>query len=154
MSPAIPVVEIAPPVTARPCSAVAPFELGPGEPALRAHRAARGIDVGALHLGEVDHHGAVGDRAPGHVVATAADADVEPGRAREAHAGSGVLRAAAAHDDRGRPIDKAVVDPAGRVVAVVRRPQDAPGEAAGEVVEECGVGHATVHHPRCLPRRY
>ena len=114
-------------------------QLGPGEPGLRAHRAARGIHVGALHLGEVDHHGAVGDGAPGHVVATAAHADVEPGRAREAHARGGVLCAEAAHDDRGRAIDEAVVDAAGRVIAIVRRPQEAPREAAGEVVEECRV---------------
>ena len=114
-------------------------ELGPGEPGLRAHRPPGGIDVDALHLGEVDHHGAVDDGAAGHVVATAADADLEPGRAREAHARGGVLCAAAAHDHCRRAIDKAVVDATGRVIAIVRRPQEAPREAAGQVVEESRV---------------
>ena len=114
-------------------------ELRPRETALGPHCAGLRVDLGALHLGEVDHHRVVGDRAAGHVVAAAADADVEPGGACEAHAGSHVGRASAADDHGRRPVDEAVVDPARRVVAVVRGAQDTPGDAAGEVVEECGV---------------
>ena len=125
-------------------------ELRPGEAALCPHRAGVRVDLGALHLGEVDHHRVVGDRAAGHVVASAADGDVEPGRPCEAHAG-GHVGCAAAPDDHGRrPVDEAVVHPARRVVAVVSGTQDTPGDAAGEVVEECGVRrHGHGYLPVC-----
>ena len=77
-------------------------QLRPVEPALGPHRARLRVDLGALHLGEVDHHGVVGDRAAGDVVAAAADADVEAGGSREAHAGGRVGCASAAHDHGGR----------------------------------------------------
>ena len=114
--PAIPVVEIAPPVTARPCSAVASLSSAQLSRPPRAPCGLR-IDVDALHLGEVDHHRAVGDGAPGDVVAAAAHADVEPGRAREAHAAPRrPLRSGSARSPR-EAIDEAVVDAAGGIVA-------------------------------------
>ena len=81
----MPVVEIAPPVTARPCSAVAAFssrQVSP--PSARTVRASGSTSI-ALHLGQVDHHRVVDDGAARDVVAAAADADLEPVRAREAH---------------------------------------------------------------------
>jgi hypothetical protein len=104
-------------------------------------RLARPRDV-LVHLGEVDHHRIVDDRAAGHVVASAADADVEPRGPCKAHADGHVGCAAAADDHGRRSIDETVVDPARRVVALVPGAQDTPGEAAGEVVEQSGIkGH-------------
>ena len=122
----MPVVEIAPPVTARPCSAAAPLSSAQVRPPSARTVRALGVDLDALHLGEVDHHGSVHDRAAGHVVAPAADADIEPCGAREAHAGCGVGRAPAADDHRRVAIDEAVVDATGRIEPVVRRCQHAP----------------------------
>ena len=73
VSPAIPVVEIAPPVTASPCSRVASLSSPHSDAALGPHGARVGIDLDPLHLGEVDHHRVVGDRAAGDVVAAAPD---------------------------------------------------------------------------------
>ena len=112
-------------------------ELAPDDAALRPDGARVSVDLDALHLGEVDHHRVVGDRAAGHVVAAAADREVEPCGSREAHAGGDVGRALAA-DDHGRcPVDESVVDPARSVVAVVLRAQHTPGDPAGKVLEKC-----------------
>src|SRR5437667_54859 len=74
--------------------------------------------------------------------APSADADVEPCGPCEAHAGGHVGCVLAADDYGWRPVDEAVVNPACCVVAVVHGAQDTPGDAAGELVEECGVrGH-------------
>jgi len=125
-------------------------QLRPGQTALGPHRSSLRVDRRPFHLREVDHHGVVDDRAAGHVVASAADADVEPGGSREADAGRRVGGAPAADDHRGRPVDEPVVDPARRVVAVVRRAKHAPGDAASEVVEERRVrGHGHGYLPSC-----
>ena len=124
----MPVVEIAPPVTASPCSAVAPLSSAQVRPPSARTVRASGSTSRALHLGEIDHHRVVDDRAAGHVVATAADADVEPGGPGEAHAGGCVGCAPAADDHRRAPVDQPVVDAARVVVAVVPGPQDASGD--------------------------
>ena len=98
----MPVLEIAPPVTASPCAPVASLSSLQSHAAARGGGAALGVDRDRLHLGEVDHHAAVGDRAPGHVVAAAADGDLEPGVARERERRDDVVGAAARTISAGR----------------------------------------------------
>ena len=61
-------------------------QLAPEHAALGPHGRLLGVDLDALHLGEVDHHAAVRDRAAGDVVAAAADRHLETGRAPRARA--------------------------------------------------------------------
>ena len=79
-----------------------------------------GIDRDRLHLGEVDHHAAVGHGAAGDVVAAAADRDLESCPARERERRDDVVRRPAADDHRGPAVDEAVVHGTCRLVA--RRP--------------------------------
>src|SRR5262249_58588352 len=59
---------------------LAPRHAGPG-----SHRAAPGIDVDALHEGEVEHQAAVADGLPRHAVTAAADGKLQVACARESH---------------------------------------------------------------------
>src|SRR5262245_35156156 len=81
VSPAMPVVETTPPVTARLKLRFA-VELTPSGPALRPHRSADSIDVKAFHGRQVNHYPAIDGRASCHVVAAATNRDqkAEPGR--------------------------------------------------------------------------
>ncbi len=110
-------------------------ELAPQDAALGPHGPGVGVDLDPLHLGQVDHHRVIGDRAAGDVVAAAPDADVEPFRTGEAQGRRGVGRGPAAHDD-GRPaVDQPVVDPSGLVVAAVVRLDDLAADAGPELIE-------------------
>ena len=124
----MPVVEIAPPVTASPCSAAASFSSRPEHASLGGGGPLVGIDLDPLHLGEVDHHPAVRHGAAGDVVAAAADRDLEPFAARERERRHDVARLPAADDHRRPAVDEAVVDAAGRVVAGVLRAEHRPGD--------------------------
>ena len=126
----MPVLEIAPPVTASPCTAVSRLSSLQSTPPCAppcAPRRRRGSPASE----QVDHQAAVGDRAAGDVVAAAADGDLEARLPCEAHRGGDVGRAAAAGDDRRPAIDQTVLDPAGGVVAVVAGREDPPGDAPG-----------------------
>ena len=137
----MPVLEIAPPVTASPCAPVAAFSSFQVTPPPAVTRPAVGIDRDRLHLGQVDHHAAVGDGAAGDVVPAAADRDVEPGVARQRERGDDVVRGAAADDQRRAPVDQPVVDRARLVVARVLRPEDAVAEVADAAfVKGCAHG--------------
>ena len=135
VSPAIPVVETAPPVTARPCSAGRGIELRPRHASLGAYRSGLRIDLDRLHLGEVDHHGVVRDREPADVVTAAPDGDLVPATTGEAHRRGHVGRGPAAHDQRRSAIDQPVVDSPGVVVARIAGLQQPPAERSGECVE-------------------
>ena len=124
VSPAIPVVETTPPVTARPCSCVSRLSSRPGDAALRAHRSALGIDVNALHRRQVDHHPAIDGRASRHVVAAAANRDLEAELARELDGIDDVGHAAASGDQCRALVHQSVVDLSRFLVAGVRRLQE------------------------------
>jgi len=72
--PAMPVVEISPPVVASPNACVS-LELAPREAGLGTRHPLRGIDADALHAGQVDDDPVVADRLARDVVAPAADGD-------------------------------------------------------------------------------
>ena len=96
-------------------------ELRPEHAALGRRRSLLGIDRDRLQLGEIDHHAAVGDGAPGDVVAAAADRHLEPGRSGVGERRDDV-RSRVAADDEGRPaVDQPVVHSPGGVVSVVVR---------------------------------
>ena len=99
-------------------------ELGPGHAALRRAPCALGIDRDPLHLGEVDHHPAVGDGAAGDVVAAAADRHLEPRGARERKRAATTSGASGSGRSAPAAVDEAVVDGARLVVARVLRGED------------------------------
>ena len=121
VSPAIPVVEMAPPVTAKPCSPAAALSSAHvTPPSARAVRAF-GVDLDVPHLGQVDHHGVVRDGEPADVVPAAPDGDLVPATTGEAHRRGHVGRGPAAHDQRRSAIDQPVVDSPGVVIAFIAR---------------------------------
>ena len=109
-------------------------ELGPRHAPLGACRSGLGVDPDPLHLGQVDHHGVVRDREPGHVVTAAPDGDLVPATTGEAHRRGHVGRRPAAHDQRRSAIDQPVVDSPGVVVARIAGLQQPPGEGRGQRV--------------------
>ena len=138
-APRCPVVEIAPPVTARPCAAVASLssaQLSP--PSARTVRAAGSTSMPFISARSIITPPSATAR-PATLWPPPRTRDVEPGGAREAHARSDVGSAPAADDDGGRAVDKAVVDTARSVVGVIPGAQDAAGDLAGQIIEQCGV---------------
>jgi hypothetical protein len=114
-------------------------QLTPDHTALRGGGRLFGIDRDPLHLGEVDHQAAVRHSAAGDVVATAADRDLEPGSTRERERRDDVVGRPAAGDQAWPAVDEAVVEGTRRVIAVVVRSEDGPGDLFGEVGCERGV---------------
>jgi hypothetical protein len=94
----------------------------------------------ALHRRQVDHQPALGRRAPGHVVAAAADGGFEPVVARQLHGIDDVGHAAAARDQRRALVDEAVVHPAGVLVAGIGRPEELSREDLRQVRGGLGQG--------------
>ena len=113
-----------------PVLGVCGVQLRPRQPAFGPDRPGFGVDVGVLHLCEVDHHGAVRDASASDVVASSADGDVETAVSCEADSRRSVSSAAAADDDGRLALDERVVDLAGLVVSVVARSQHAAGDPA------------------------
>ena len=134
VSPAITVVEIAPPVTARPCLPVASFsslQLRP--PSARTVRASASTSVPFISEGRSSPHRRQRPARPGDSWPPPRTRTVEAGSPREAHAGSDVGCASAADDHGRRPVDEAVEDLAMRCN---RRPQGSraePGNTAGDI---------------------
>ena len=127
-SPARPVVDTRPPVTARPCSCVAasnwPHVAPPSAMATRCSVSTvtfcmprRSTQMPASHMAE-----------PVTEVATAVDRERQVLLACEVHRGHDVLRARAARDQRGPAVDHAVEDLAGFVVLGVIRMDEPPTE--------------------------
>ena len=115
-------------------------ELAPGDAALRPHRSALGIDVDALHRRQVDHHPAIDGRAPRHVVAAAANRNLEAEPAGEID-GIHHVGHAAASGDQCRPfVDQSVVDLPRVLVAHVRRLQELSSEGCGKLGGSAGDG--------------
>ncbi len=114
-------------------------QLRPDHAALDRGGSPLGVDRDPLHLGEVDHHPAVRHGAAGHVVAAAADRDLESGPARERERRCDVARRPAADDESRSAVDEAVVNGTGRVVAGVVRCEDGSGDLSGQVGDEGGV---------------
>ena len=110
-------------------------ELGPAHAALRGDGRSPGVDRNSLHLGEVDHHPAVGDGPAGDVVPAAAHGDLESRVAGERERADDVIGGPAADDQRRSAVDEAVVDGACLVVAGVLRGEDGSREPLLQLIE-------------------
>ena len=86
----MPVVEITPPVVARPCSCVAKIELAQVTPPCADRAPRRGINGYRLHQGKIDHHPALNAGSSGDVVAASANGDLQAVLPRECDAGGDV----------------------------------------------------------------
>ena len=104
VSPAIPVVETAPPVVASPNACVSRSNSPQVRPAWAWARPGAGVDPHALHRRQVDDDAVVADRLPGDVVPAAADRDRQV-RAR--------CRTASAASTSATPVQRAIT--AGRL---------------------------------------
>ena len=93
--PAMPVVEIAPPVVARPCACGRGVEVAPGRAALARARPRSGSTLTARMRGEVDHQAVVADRVPAALWPPPRTAIGSPAR-READRGDDIGGAGAA----------------------------------------------------------
>ena len=133
VSPAIPVVETAPPVTASSCSPAAALSSAHvTPPSARTVRASGSTRI-VLHLGQVDHHGVVRDREPGHVVTAAPDPDLVPApRAKRTAAAT----SAASDSARSVPVGdrSARCGLGGRRRSPIAGLQQPPAERRGECV--------------------
>jgi len=95
VSPAIPVVDTTPPVTASACCCLA-VEFAPGHTTLSPNCASAKIDVNTLHGCEVDHEPAIDGGAPRHIVAAAANRDLKVQVSRKLDGADNVGHAAGA----------------------------------------------------------
>src|SRR5262249_59024034 len=87
--------------------------------ALDVGRALDGIHGDGAHRREIDHDPVVADRGAGHVVASASHGDLEVAVAGEPYRCGHVGDTAAAGDQPGAPVDRAVPHGAGVVVSIV-----------------------------------
>ena len=117
--PAIPVSGTRPPVTASPCSGGRGVELAPVEPALGPHRLRLRVDADALHPAQVDADPVVDHRRAGHAVPTAVDRQRDALVASQVHGCDDVVGVRAPGDEQRPPVDHAVEDGPGLVVAGV-----------------------------------
>lgn len=99
-------------------------ELAPDQAALGLDRFCPGVNADALEAGQVDHQAAVAHGVAGRAVAAATHGDLQIVRAGEVDGVDHVRDAGAADDQAGPPVDHAVPDLAGVVVAVVARADD------------------------------
>ena len=129
----MPVVEIAPPVVARPWIAASRLSSDQRTPPCARSGPRLRVDVDAPHLRQVDHQPAVGHGPAGDVVAAAAHRHLQPALAAEQHGLRDVGRPPAARDDRRPLVDEAVVDPAGLVVARLAGAEQPAGEPGREL---------------------
>ena len=85
VSPPTPVVEMMPPVVARPWACVASLNVAPRGAALGASRPGLGIDLNVRHPGQVDDHCVVAGAEAGDAVAAGANGHGELVLARVVH---------------------------------------------------------------------
>ena len=145
VSPATPVLETTPPVTARRVQLGLAVDLAPGDAALDAHRSVLRVDVNALHRHQVDHQPTIDGGASRHVVAAAAHRHLQAQPACELDGIGHVGGAVAAGDQRGALVDQAVVDPSRVLIAAVRWLQQLPGEGGGGLGDGIGQGCDCAH---------
>ena len=100
--------------------------------AARVHQLALRIDRDLAQPGQVDGQAAVRHGLARHVVAAAADRGRQAVLAGHVDRGHHVLRAGAAQDQAGAPVDHGVPDQPGLLIAWVMRPYDLALERAGE----------------------
>jgi hypothetical protein len=136
----MPVVEITPPVAARPWSWVSRLNRFQVRPPC-----ARAVDADAGHWRQVDHHAAVDRRQPGHIVTAAADGDFELLLAGETDRIDDVGDAAAAGDQRRPLVDQAVVHLPRVLITGIARPKKSPVEGLAEFVDYVGQGRRRIH---------
>jgi hypothetical protein len=142
------------------------IDLTPGETRLTARRAADGIDPEAFHRREVNHQATVADGVTGHVVAAAADSNLELVLAGEVDGAHDVNCSDAASNQGRMLVDHAVVDHAGRVVARVTGTEELATQARAERLDSRVVkggreeksdvldGHGAPPGSRRLQRRF
>ena len=123
---------------------------------LDAGAACCGIDVNALHAGQVDDDAAVAQGAAAHVVTTAAYRDEQSVFAREAHRGDDVRQSRASGDEPRTLVDAGVPDPPRGLVLGVAVPDHCARKAArngSSVVAVKGFSPASVNERvgMCLP---
>jgi hypothetical protein len=98
-------------------------DVAPQGAALHPGRATGAVDQHGPHRREVDDQPVVAHRGAGHVVAPAPYGDLQVVVTREAHRRRHIRHAGAAGDAGRMAVDRAIPDPAGRVVAWVVRQQ-------------------------------
>ncbi len=121
VSPPTPVVEMMPPVVARPCGVGGVVERAPGRAALRPRGLPGRVDLDLLHALEVDHDRVLAGAEARDAVRAAADRDVEPVLPRVVDGGHDVVGPGRPHDDVRVPVDHRVVDATRLVVVGVPR---------------------------------
>jgi hypothetical protein len=103
----------------------------------------------ALHLGEVDHHTAVGHGAAGDVMSAAPNRHLKPAAAGKRKRCDDVLDAPSADDQRRLAVDEAVVHGACRVIARMIGREHRTGDAASELIEKMVVQRSRHVVPFC-----
>jgi hypothetical protein len=98
-----------------------PVELTQQRAAARPHRACSRVDLDRVHEREVDHQPVVAHGVPGDGVSAAAHRDGQIPFPRETDGLDDIVRARAPGDERRSPVDGAVPDAAGFVVAFLAR---------------------------------
>ena len=125
-----------------------PVVLVPAQPSLGPHAPSGRVDMNALHGLGVDHEATVGHSAPRHVVATAADRDLQVVLSRELHRIRDVGGVLAPDDDGRALVDHAVVDLTHRVVGSIDRSEGLTRDRRPQLVNRL-LRNRTARH--CTP---
>ena len=125
-----------------------PVVLVPAQPSLGPHAPSGRVDMNALHGLGVDHEATVGHSAPRHVVATAADRDLQVVLSRELHGIRDVGGVLAPDDDGRALVDHAVVDLTHRVVGGIDRSEGLTRDRRPQLVNRL-LRNRTARH--CTP---
>jgi hypothetical protein len=108
-------------------------ELAPRHAALSAHRPVAGIDMDALHRGEIDHYSAIDGGSACHVVASATNGDFEAELLGKFD-GIDYVRHALASGHQGRAlVDEAIMYLSRILVLCIGRCQQLSGKAVGKL---------------------
>ena len=134
VKPAMPVVEMSPPVVARPKACVSWSKSAQVAPASATARRAAGSTRMAVHAREVDDDAVVDGGEAGDGVPAAAHGDLEVLGAGELERAHHVCDAGAPDDERGTAVEGAVPDHAGLVVAGVGGGDDLAAQALAELL--------------------
>src|SRR5439155_15944745 len=126
-------------------------QLGPGDPALGAHRAPGRIDPDTLHLGQVNDQTTVAGGVAGDVVATTADRYQQVVDTSKTDRGDDIRHPSAAHDQGRMAVNHTIPHLPGVLIAYILRTQQRATQARLEIVDgrflEDGLLEAHAH--RC-----